>query len=100
MIQDDLEAQLTATIHFALGQYACKPPRTRDISVTDAYYHAVAAAIVRQIKLSGWDLTASKALDKRPARLPHSTAMFVAGEAQAPGQSHDHPPVSSVENEE
>ena len=85
MMQDDLEAQLTATIQFALGQYRYRPPRTRDTGVTDTYNASVAAAIVRQIKLSGWDLTASRTLDKRPPRLTHSTSMFMDNEAHLPG---------------
>ena len=85
MTQDDLEAQLTDIIQFALGQYRYQPPRSREIRVIDAYYRSVASAIVRQIRLSGWDLTASRALDKRPARLTHSTSMFMAEEAHSPG---------------
>jgi hypothetical protein len=50
-----------------------KPPRTRDTSITDAYYNSVADAVVRQIKLSGWELRPFQTLEKKPPREPHST---------------------------
>jgi hypothetical protein len=77
MTPDELEQQLHSCIRFVLGQYAYKPPRTRDTSVTDRYYNSVADAIVRQIKLSGWELRAAQTLEKQPPRLPHSTAQFM-----------------------
>jgi hypothetical protein len=72
MTPDDLEKELHASIRFALSQYGYKPPRTRDTDATDAYYTSVASAIVRQIKLSGWDLIPGQKLERQPPRQVHS----------------------------
>ena len=72
MTPEDLERELQACIRFALAQYRYKPPRTRDSSVIDAYYNSVASAIVRQIRLSGWDLIPSQNLSKQAPRAVHS----------------------------
>jgi hypothetical protein len=72
MTPDDLEQELQDCVRFALTQYRHKPPRTRDTSLTDAYYNSVASAIVRQIKLSGWDIRAPHVLEKRAPKPTHS----------------------------
>jgi hypothetical protein len=67
----ELEEDLRLCVRLALIHYPHKPPRTRDCAVTERYHSAVAAAVVKQILRSNWQLAPT--LRKiAPARL-HST---------------------------
>jgi hypothetical protein len=71
MTQEELIADLHATIRFALQAYKYKSPRTHDATQRDAYFRHVADAIVDQIRFT-WtfeppDILRRKPPDKNPS---------------------------------
>ncbi len=54
--ETDAEA-LRFDITFGLSKCRYKPPRTHDASQLDAYYRNVAASVIEQLRLSGWEFT-------------------------------------------
>jgi hypothetical protein len=67
----ELEEDLRLCIRFALMHYPHKPPRTRDFTATERYHSAIAAAVVKQILRSNWQLAPT--LRKIPPAKLHST---------------------------